>query len=227
MRSPLQVSVWVLAALLAAPAAASADPSIAVDRPCYASPAQRADTVRLTGSGFAPNSPYTVTLDGQPLGGATGTTDAAGNLAGSFAPPAPPVGVREAAHVLAVQQGDVAASTPFSVARLLAAFTPAAGDPSRLRVRFEVVGFGLSGATAPPVYLHYVRPDGRPLWTVKLGTASGPCGSLTADRPRRLFPFAARGGSWRLQFDTARTYRRVTAKSRFLFFAVTVKVQAG
>jgi hypothetical protein len=227
MRSPLKVILPVLAALLAAPATAFADPAITVDRPCYAGPPQRSDTVRLSGSGFTPNTPYQVTLDGRPLTDGTGTTDAAGNLAGSFPAPAPDAGMRERAYVLAVQEGGNAAAATFSVARLLAGFTPSTGDPARMRVRFALVGFGLSGRLAPPVYLHYVRPDGRALHTVRLGTGEGPCGSLAPALRRRLFPFRATAGTWRLQFDTAKRYRRGTPRSTFLFYTVAVKVQTS
>jgi hypothetical protein len=227
MRSSLKVILPVLAAFLAAPAAAFAEPAISVDRPCYASPPQRADVVRVTGSGFTPNAAFQVTLDGQPLVTTIGTTDAAGNLASTFPAPAPDGGRRERAFVLGVQEGANAATTRFSVAWLTAAFRPSTGDPARMRVAFQLVGFGLSGRVAPPVYVHYVRPDGKLLHTVRLGTGKGPCGSLEPALRRRLFPFKARGGVWRLQFDTAKGYRRGTPKSTFLFFTVTVKVQAG
>lgn len=227
MRSSLKVILPLLAAVLAAPATAFADPSISVDRPCYASPPQRADVVRVTGSGFTPNAAFQVTLDGRPVPTAVGTTDAAGTVVSSFRAPAPDSGLRQRAFVLGVQEGVNAATTRFSVARLTAAFNPSTGDPSRLRVAFQLVGFGLSGRVAPPVYVHYVRPDGRLLYTVRLGTGKGACGSLEPALRRRLFPFKARGGTWRLQFDTAKTYRRGTKKSTFLFFTVTVKVQAG
>jgi hypothetical protein len=226
MRSRLIVFVPCLALALAAPSAASAA-SIAVDRGCYANPSQRADTVRLTGAGFTPSAQYQVTLDGQPLPGGTGTTDAAGNLTGSFTSPELDRGVREHTYRLSVQEGANAPETRFTVAQLMAAFTPATGDPKTLKVRFKLSGFGLSGRTAPPVYVHYVRPGGKVHKTVKLGTGRGACGSIERTARRRLFPFAARRGTWTLQFDSSSKYRKGTSKSTFLFFAVAVKIQSG
>ncbi|MCW3039671.1 MAG: hypothetical protein JWM31_1576 [Solirubrobacterales bacterium] len=225
MRSRLIVFLPVLVLLGTVPSAASAA-SIAVDRACYADPGQRKDTVRLTGAGFTPSAQYQVTLDGQPLTGGTGTTDAAGNLSGSFTAPQLAAGVHEHAYTLGVQEGPNAPSARFTVSTLLADFTPPSGDPKTLRVRFSVFGFGLSGIAAPAVYVHYVRPDtGRVQQTIRLGTGTGACGSVRQTKKRRLFPFAARKGTWRLQFDSSRTYRKGTSKSPFLFFAVAVKVR--
>jgi hypothetical protein len=226
MGSRVIVFVPCLALALAAPSAASAA-SITVDRACYANPSQRADTVRMAGTGFTPNAQYQVTLDGQPLTGGTGTTDAAGNLTGSFTSPELDQGVREHTYKLGVQEGANAPETQFAVAQLLAAFAPATGDPKTLKVRFRLFGFGLSGTKAPPVYVHYVRPGGKVHKTVKLGTGRGACGSIQRTAKRRLFPFAARRGTWTLQFDSSRTYRRGTSRSTFLFFSVAVKIQSG
>ncbi|MCW3014258.1 MAG: hypothetical protein JWO02_1350 [Solirubrobacterales bacterium] len=226
MRPRLIVLAPCLALVAAAPSAASAS-SIAVDRACYANPSQRADTVRLTGVGFTPNAQYQVTLDGQPLPSGTGTTDAAGNVTGSFTSPELDQGVREHTYKLGVQEGANAPETQFTVARLLANFTPASGDPKTLKVRFRLFGFGLSGTQAPPIYVHYIRPDDKVHKTVRLGTGGGACGSIERTARRRLFPFAARRGTWHLQFDSSWTYRKGTSKSTFLFFAVAVKIKSG
>src|SRR4051812_41403055 len=81
-------------------------------------------------------------------------------------------------------------------------FSPSAGDPQKLRVRFTVAKFGRNR----PVYLHYVGPNHHLKRTIRLGTARGRCGYLRTDR-RKLFPFTARPGTWRLRFDTRRHYR--------------------
>jgi hypothetical protein len=52
-----------------------------------------------------------------------------------------------------------------------------------------------------------VTPGLRLRLTILLGRTQGPCGSLVTAR-RRIFPFRARPGNWRLQFDTAQVYRR-------------------
>src|SRR4051812_47185860 len=95
-------------------------------------------------------------------------------------------------------------------------FTPSRGDPQRLRVRFTVAKFGRNR----PVYLHYVGPNHHLKRTIRLGTARGRCGYLRTDR-RKLFPFTARPGTWRLRFDTRRHYR-VKARRPYVTLAVGV-----
>ncbi len=227
MRSrPAVVVVALLGAFGGAAQPASAA-EIRVNRPCFADPADRKDVVQLSGTGFAPGAAYQVILDGQPLTGGNGTTDAAGNLSGRFV--APGVGTvsriaRQHTFRLGVQQGANQPETAFTVSRLLASFRPSTGDPRSLRVRFSLYGFGLQGATRPPVYVHYVGPTGRLARTVRLGTAAQACGFLRTKR-RRLFAFTPRPGSWRLQFGTRRRYTRGTPRSSFLFYTVRVGVR--
>src|SRR5205085_2502101 len=45
------------------------------------------------------------------------------------------------------------------------------------------------------------RPNRKVRLTIKVGTTGGPCGTAVSAR-RRIFPFAAAPGNWRLQFDT-------------------------
>ena len=95
-------------------------------------------------------------------------------------------------------------------------FAPSRGDPTRLRVRFTVYKFGRNR----PVYLHYIGPNHHLKRTVYLGTARGLCGYLRTGY-RKLFPFTARAGTWRLRFDTRRNYR-VSARRPYVTLAVTV-----
>ena len=219
-------SVLTLLALADGAAAASAA-EIRVNRACFADPADREDTVQLSGSGFTPNAAYQVTLDGQPLTGGNGRTDAAGNVSGQFV--APSVGTvsrsaRQHRFRLSVQEGANAPSTSFTVSRLFASFRPATGNPTTLRVRFSLYGFSLQGDARPPAYLHYVGPSGRVARTTRLGIATPPCGFLRTRR-RRLFGFTPRRGAWRLQFDARKRYTRGTARSSFLFYTVGVNVK--
>ena len=163
MRSRALLVVGLLAAGAAAPAAASAA-QVQVNRACFADPLDRADTVQLSGSGFTPDATYQVTLDGQPLAGGSGRVDASGAVSGSFVAP----GVTSASRLarqhtyrIGVEEGANAPETTFTVSRLYASFRPATGTLSTLKVRFSVYGFGLQGDAAAPVYLHYVRPDGK------------------------------------------------------------------
>jgi hypothetical protein len=94
-------------------------------------------------------------------------------------------------------------------------------------VRFSVDGFGLLDAQ-PDVYVHYVGPGGKVRQTVDLGMARGVCGHLAPTSPRRLFPFRARAGTWTLQFDTRKRYKKGRMdRPGFLFFTRRVKIVAG
>jgi hypothetical protein len=98
-----------------------------------------------------------------------------------------------------------AAPAPASAARCHrfgADFAPSTGNPQTLRVRFSVWRFG----TNRPVYLHYVGPNGHLKRTARLGTAHGVCAFMRTGY-RRLFPFTAAPGTWRLLFTTHRGYR--------------------
>ena len=110
-------------------------------------------------------------------------------------------------------------ASPASAARCKgfgADFAPAQGDPQKLRVRFTVARFGRNR----PVYLHYLGPNRHLKRTVRLGTTRGRCGYLRTHL-RRLFPFTARPGTWRLRFDTRRHYR-ARPRSPYVTLAVTV-----
>lgn len=200
---------------------------IRVNRSCFADPVDREDTIQLTGSGFTPNAGYQVTLDGQPLTGGNGRTDAAGNMSGRFVAPGVATvsrAARQHRFRLSVQEGANQPVTTFTVSRLFASFRPATGNPTTLRVRFSLYGFSLQGDTRPPVYVHYVGPSGRVARTTRLGSAAQACGFLRTKR-RRLFGFTPRRGAWRLQFDTRRRYTRGTRRSSFLFYTVGVNVK--
>ena len=198
---------WCLCGTAAAQAA-----TIGTDLPCYLEDRR----VELAGAGFAPGAAYTVSRDGTAIGG--GTVAADGSVAGSFSSGKLAAGLAERSFELAVGDGTTTATTRFYVSAFRALFSPARGDPARLRVRFSVFGFGTPKL---PVFLHYVRPDGKVARTVRLGTTSGPCGKLARTRLRRLFPFRAAAGKWRLQFDTRRSFRAAAVPR--IVRAVTVR----
>jgi hypothetical protein len=208
-----------LAIAAAAPAVASAA-QIQTDSSCYQ---DNTGTVAVSGNGFAPGQPYSVSLDGKQLGTGSSTTDASGGLAGSFR--APQLS-REIPHVytLTVTQGANTATTTFSVTPFLADFTPGSGNPKRLRVRFKLFGFGLV-SPHPTVYLHYVRPNGKVRRTIRLGRAQGDCGQIPRTSKRKLFPFQAGRGTWRLQFDTRKRYRKGKTGVNFLYYTIDVTIK--
>jgi len=227
MRSRSRAFLMTLLAFGGAVAEADAAAEIRVNRACFADPTDREDTVQLTGSGFTPNASFQVVLDGQPLRGGNGQTDANGSMSGRFVAPSPrtvsPI-ARQHTFRVSVQEGPNQPATRFTVSQLFASFRPTSGDPSTLRVRFSLYGFRLQGATRPPVFVYYVGPTGRLARTVRLGNAAQACGFLRSKR-RRLFGFSPRRGAWRLQFDTRKRYTRGTPRSSFLFYTVGVKVK--
>jgi hypothetical protein len=220
MRSRSTAIATALALLAAAPAAASAA-QIQTDLDCYQ---DGVGTVAVSGNGFEPNQPYQVTLDGQPLPtNGNDTTDAAGGISGSF--PSPEL-AKGAVHTytLGIVQGANTPTTRFSVTQFNADFSPGSGNPKSLRVRFTVDGFGLMSPN-PTVYLHYVRPSGKLKRTIRLGKSHGPCGQIKRTSRRKLFPFHAERGKWRLQFDTHKRYRKGKKTSTFLFFPIDVTIR--
>jgi hypothetical protein len=214
-------AVLPLGVLLLPAAARGAE--VKTDRTCYLDTDHT--TVTLSGSGFTPAAPYTVTLNDTALTGGAGAMDANGAMQGAFTPPALAKDELERPFTVGVKSDALAATTRFTVTRVLARVSASAGDPASLKVRFSVNGFGL-GAPHPDVYLHYVTPGGRLKQTLRLGQAQGQCGTLRTRR-RMLFPFRnPRHGIWKLQFDTSKAYTRGTTKSPFLFFTVKYDIHA-
>jgi hypothetical protein len=219
MRTRSSALAAVLALAAAMPAAASAA-QIQTDHSCYQ---DNKDTIAVTGNGFDPDQPYQVTLDGKPLPKGTGTTDAAGGIAGSF--PTPEL-AGQSVHVytLGIVQGTNAPTTTFSVTPFLADFTPGAGNPKTLHVRFKIFGFGLVTPN-PVVYLHYVRPNGKLKRTIRIGKAQGTCGEIKRTSRKKLFPFNAGRGEWKLQFDTHKPYHRGSTGVSFLYYTIGVTIK--
>jgi hypothetical protein len=216
-RSSAVAAAVALAAAL--PAAASAA-QIQTNQSCYQ---DDTGSVAVTGNGFDADQPFQVMVDGQPLPNGTGQTGADGSIAGSFpTPELPGKGVH--AFTLGIVQGANAPTTSFSVTPFLADFTPGSGNPRTLRVRFKIFGFGLVTPN-PVVYLHYVRPSGRLKRTIRIGKAQGVCGEIRRTRRRKLFPFHAGPGNWKLQFDTRKRYRKGVAGANFLFYTQRVTIR--
>jgi hypothetical protein len=213
------ISLVLAGTALAAVAPTSAGAAaVEPDRACYL----QGSRVGVSAAGFQANAPITVRRDGEVIG--TATTDAIGSVQARFDAPKVPAGERETSSVVELSDGVTRATTRLPVTRFDATFSPASGDPASLMVRFSVAGFGLLNAQ-PDVYVHYVGPGGRLRQSVKLGRAAGVCGHLVAPQRRRLFPFRAAAGTWILQFDTRKTYRKGrTDRPGFLFFTRRVRV---
>ena len=181
-----------LLAPLGVGAQAAGAATVSTPERCYSS----REPVDYVGTEFRAGTKYTVFVAGRQI--ETGRVSRFGDLAGSFNAPAPdsrPAGERT--FTLTVTDGQRRASTRFRSTKFGADYRPDRGDPATLRVRFYAFDFGARRT----VYLHYVRPNRRPRLTIKLGQTGGPCGTVVSGL-RRIFPFPAGPGSWRLQFDT-------------------------
>lgn len=229
MRNHLALVLAAVGALAAAPSVAGAA-AVSVDRTCYSDASQRQDLVSFSGEGFAAGKPFTVTLDGKPLAGGAGTVDSAGDIDGSFiAPKLKTISKTTYEHVytLALSDGTTSSTTTFTVAKLFADFKPSKGNPKTLKVVFNLFGFGLQGDVNPTIYVHYVAPNGKVKKTRSLGHGRGACGSRKKTAKQSLFGFNAVHGSWKLQFDTSKKYKRGKAGADFLFYVVPVSVKRG
>jgi hypothetical protein len=190
--------------LVAAPAASAA--TLQTDSRCY----QETQEVVLNGTGYTPLSTVTVALDGEPLG--TAQADSNGAFQRKFATPELPGGRRERTYTLTATDSQNSGTASYRATKVFADFTPGTGDPTRLRVHFEVYGFGLARPRAT-VYLHYVRRStGEVRRTIKLGSVRGTCGVIGRTKLLKLFPFAPERGTWILQFDTVKRYERATSR---------------
>ena len=206
MRRPGITALACLAATaVGAPAASAA--TLGTDRGCY----QETQEIVVGGTGFAPQSVVTLSRNGTVLGSAQ--TDASGTFRNKIDTPELPESVREREYTLTATDAATTAHATYRASRIAATFKPRSGNPSTLEVRFSINGFSLVAPNAP-VYLHYVRPDGKAQRTIKLGTATGLCGVIAQTQLRRLFPFTASKGTWILQFDTRAGYQRATFKRR-------------
>lgn len=199
--------ILATAAALVSVASTAAAAGLSTDTRCY----QETQEVVISGSGFAANSIVTISRDDKVLGSAQ--TDASGAFRNKIDTPELPQDVRERLYSLSATDTATTATTSYRATRIFASFRPRSGNPSTLKVRFSVNGFGLVERKAP-VYLHYVRPDGKVARTIRLGLSTGVCGAIRQTKLRRLFPFDAAKGVWILQFDTRSKYERATFKRR-------------
>lgn len=201
--------------------AAAAGPALSLGLSCYPPAYQTTVKARALFAGFTPGASLEVKIDTRTLGMVQ--ADAAGGGGFTWHPPRAP-GTRqggEAGHALTVAQGTSVAAKRFYSTRFSADFSPSAGDPSRLRTRFTVYGMGARRT----LYLHYVPPRSRHSKLNRpIGRLGGACGKLRSPA-MRLFPFRPSAGTWKLQFDTRRSYssRTVPRVTRGYIVRVVVR----
>lgn len=231
--SRLAVALCLLG-LLSVPAASDAA-TLGLDQRCYVTGEQAA----LSGSGFAGGAPISITRGGTEVPGIM--ADNSGAFRRGVSVPELPDDQLEGQTEIVATDGSTAARAFLNIARVTATYAPAVGDLRTLKVRHTVSGFGLAESRAS-IYLHYVSPaveasapkvapKSQPVpaknpagvRTVRLGLLRGPCGVLRTS-PRKLFPFRATPGTWRLQYDTNPRFVRGYSSSTFLWIARSVKV---
>jgi hypothetical protein len=197
------VSGAVLA--LVAPACASAAVvGVLPKRPCY----RAGQELFFNGIGFSPSAGVSIASGGAAIGSLT--TNAQGVFAGELIP-----GLRTGESVKTYTATDRAnpaltASVALRVSALDVKVRPRSGRPGR-KVRVRARGF----TSSETLYSHVVR--GRYRRTVRVGRLKGACHTKKARK--RLFSRRTPTGSYIVQFDGRRKYRKKTkVKVRFRVF---------
>lgn len=204
---------------LAAPATATAasNPTLTAQRCAFSHPAQR---IAFLGKGFRPGQLYSLSLGGHRV--QQGVIAGDGTALARFRAPSIGHHPEEVARTLILGAGDATARRVIHLVNFGVTISPSPrGHSPRDRFRFRLFGFLPGGR----LYLHYVRPDGHLERTFALGRPHGACGNLATPR-RVLFPFRARPGTWRLQFDKHRAYSP-RAKAPRLRLKLPIRVRRG
>ena len=204
MRLRLAAAVAVavpVAGALAAPAGASAA-TLAVQGACFVTGAP----VTVIGGGFTPNARVSIG------GGAAGSTvaDPAGNISARVSAPSVTTVAPKTIGITATDGANPsnAASVQFPVvARVMNTNAPLNGRP-RQKTTWSFSGFPPGTA----IYGHY-RFHGRTMKNYRFGKPTGPCGTLVVRARRMPMPSSRiQSGTWTLQLDQRRHYRRSGAR---------------
>jgi hypothetical protein len=194
-----------LLAILAAPAAAQAAPTIQPLEPCYVTAltadGPRSEGVQITAGGFTPNSNVDLTVDGALVpGGDDLKAGASGELSALIEAPFVESGRRPFTVALTETANPAnAVSATAESAALGVSLNPETARPSE-RIRFKGLGFTQDKA----IYVHYIR-KGKLRKTVRMARKPRACGGFRTHR--RQFPMRnPRLGRWTLQFDQHRRY---------------------
>jgi hypothetical protein len=207
------VSLSLGVALLLAAPAMSAAATLDAGKSCYFNN----NVARLSGSGFAPDSPITFTANGNRI-----NTSVTSTSAGDFLVDYDPRRTKTERKVVirATDAEDTSASVTIWVTRK----RRVTADPDRApNVRTWEAVLRLFGFGRGRAYIHYRNPNGVLKKTVRLGRLRGPCGRLKTEK-RRVMPFDNPAfGTWRLQFDTHRRFDKDRERKR----VIPVKVYRG
>jgi hypothetical protein len=181
--------------VLAAPGTAAAA-TLDAGKSCYGNSSR----ARLSGTGFAPDSAISFTVNGNRIN-QTVMSDAAGDLLVRYDPRH--TDTERKIVIRATDEEGTSASTTIFVTRKRRVTADPDRAPNVETWRAVLRLFGFGDGTA---FIHYRNPNGVHKKTVRLGRLQGPCGRLKTDK-RLVMPFDnPQFGKWRLQFDTHRRY---------------------
>jgi hypothetical protein len=190
---------------LAAPAAAGASTiSVAPQRACY----HAGQKLVIAGTGYSPSGGVRITSNGSGVGSLS--ADQQGAFSGALT-----VGLAKGEQVKTYAATDTAnpaltASLPLRVSALDVDVHPRSGRPGR-KLRLKARGF----TNSKVLYVHVVR--GRYRRTVRVGRLKEPCHTKRARK--RVFSRSTRSGSYIVQFDGKKRYRKKThVRVRFRVF---------
>jgi hypothetical protein len=208
VKVPFAAALAAIAAL-AAPAAADAA-GIAVQGACFVTGAP----VPITGSGFTAGATVSI------RGGAFGSTvaDPSGNIAATLSAPVVSTVAPKTITISATDganSANVAGARFPVIRRVFNTNAPLNGRP-RQKTTWRFAGFPAGTA----IYGHY-RFRGRTMKNYRFGKPTGPCGTLSVRARRMPLPSSRiRRGTWTLQLDQRRHYRRSGARRviRFRIF---------
>jgi hypothetical protein len=201
MKVRFAATALVAGAALAAPAAADAS-GIAVQGACFVTGAP----VPITGFGFTAGAP--VSIGGDAFGSTV--ADPSGNIAASVSAPFVTTVAPKTITISATDGANPAnvAGAQFPViARIFNTNAPLNGRP-RQKTTWRFAGFPAGTA----IFGHF-RFHGRTMKNYRFGKPTGACGTLTVRARRMPMPASRiRRGSWTLQLDQRRHYRRSGAR---------------
>jgi hypothetical protein len=201
LRRSFLIPLSVLAALSAPAAAHAAELStltVPEDGGCpRVGPDITTPRLAISGIGFGANETVDIRVNGNAA--TTAVTDAAGNFPST--PLNPDIGHHNKATITVTAHGETsnvdATLPPFPVVVPNVAIPN--GRPQK-RVLYRLYGF----PNDKTVYAHYTL-HGHQRAVARLGTAKGPCGTLT--KRERILPAKFRKGTWVYHFNNSKTNR--------------------
>jgi hypothetical protein len=199
LRTRLLILVaFALLTVAFAPSASAA--TLGFERSCF----RPGTTATLSGTGFTPNGVVGIARDTTLIG--TTTASPAGAFGVRFRTPSQSSGSRlYGFQAIDGTNTAIRAATQVRITALAVTIRPRSGAPNRVR-RIGARGF-IGGRT---LYSH-ARRGRRYKVDVRIGRLRGPCAKLSARK--RLLRRGTTPGTYRVQFDARRRYRRCSAPS--------------